>query len=46
MLLSKFTVSYCKKSSFIKNQAEKGLLSNLGRKTPLSKALLLGNVLF
>ena len=34
-----------KKSRFIKEQEAKGLLSNLGIKTPLSKILLL-NVLF
>ena len=35
-----------KKSKFIKNQAAKGLLSNLGIKTPLSKVPLLGYMLF
>ena len=34
-----------KKSRFVKEQEAKGLLSNLGTKTPLSKILLL-NVLF
>ena len=39
--------SFCgiKKSRFVKEQEAKGLLSNLGIKTPLSKILLL-NVLF
>ena len=39
--------SYCgnKKSRFIKEQEAKGLLSNLGIKTPLSKIPLL-NILF
>ena len=35
-----------KKSKFIKEQEAKGLLSNLGIKTPLSKIPLLGDVLF
>ena len=34
-----------KKSRFVKEQEAKGLLSNLGIKTPLSKILLL-NILF
>ena len=34
-----------KKSSFIKNQEAKGLLSNLGIKTPLSKEPILGDIL-
>ena len=35
-----------KKSRFIKNQEEKGLLSNLGIRTPLSKVPILGDILF
>ena len=35
-----------KKSKFIKNQEAKGLLSNLGIRTPLSKVPLLGDILF
>ena len=35
-----------KKSRFIKNQEAKGLLSKLGIKTPLSKVLILGDILF
>ena len=35
-----------KKSRFIKKQEAIGLLSNLSRKTPLSKIPVLGNVLF
>ena len=35
-----------KKSRFIKNQEAKGLLSNLGIKTPLRKVPLLGDILF
>ena len=44
-LSSKCAVCGSKKSRFIKQQKAKGLLSNLGIKTPLSKILLL-NVLF
>ena len=35
-----------KKSRFIKNQEAKGLLSNLGITTSLSKEAILGDVLF
>ena len=42
---SKYSVCRIKKSRFIKEQEAKGLLSNLGIKTPLSKITLL-NVLF
>ena len=42
---SKCSVCGIKKSRFIKEQEAKGLLSNLGIKTPLSKILLL-NILF
>ena len=42
---SKCTVWEIKRSRFLKEQKAKGLLSNLGIKTPLSKILLL-NVLF
>ena len=35
-----------KKTRFIKNQEAKGLLSNLGVRTPLSKVPLLGYILF
>ena len=34
-----------KKLRFIKNQESKGLLSNSGTRTPLSKVLLLGDIL-
>ena len=34
------------KSRFIKNQEAKGVLSNLGIRTPLSKVPLLGDILF
>ena len=46
MLLSKCAICSSKKSKFIKKQEAKGLLSNLGIRTPLSKILLLGDVLF
>ena len=35
-----------RKSKFIKKQDAKGLLSNLGIKTPLSKIHVLGDILF
>ena len=35
-----------KKSRFIKNQEAKGLLSNLGVRTTLSKVPILGDILF
>ena len=44
--LSKCAKFGSKKSRFIKNQQAKGLLSNLGIKTPLSKVPLLGDILF
>ena len=46
MILSKCAICGIKKSGFIKNQEEKGLLSNLIIKTPLSKVPILGDVLF
>ena len=42
---SKCSVCRIKKSWFVKEQEAKGLLSNLGIKTPFSRVLLL-NVLF
>ena len=45
VLLSKCAECGSKKSRFIKNQEAKGLLSNLGIKTPLSKVPLLGDIL-
>ena len=42
---AKCPVCGIKKSRFVKGQEAKGLLSNLGIKTPLSKILLL-NILF
>ena len=46
MVLSKCAICGGKKSRFIKNQEAKGLLSNLGIKTPLSKVPILGDILF
>ena len=46
MILSKCAICGSKKSRFIKNQEAKGLLSNLGIKTPLSKVPIMGDVLF
>ena len=46
MLLSKCTICNSKKSRFIKNQEAKGLLSNLGLRTLLSKVPLLGDIWF
>ena len=46
MILSKCVICGRKKSRFIKNQEAKGLLSNLGIKTPLSKVPILGDILF
>ena len=46
MILSKFATCSSKKSGFIKNQEAKGLLSNLGYSTPLSKVPILGDISF
>ena len=46
MVLSKCAICDSKKSRFIKNQETKGLLSNLGIKTPLNKVPKLGDILF
>ena len=46
MMLSKCTICGSKKSKVIKEQQARGLLSNLGIRTPLSKIPLLGDVLF
>ena len=45
-ILSKCAKCDSKKSRFIRNQEAKGLLSNLGIKTPLSKVPILGDILF
>ena len=46
MILSKCAICGSKKSRFIKNQEAKGLLSNLGVRTPLSKVPILSDILF
>ena len=46
MILSKCAKCGSKKSRFIKNQEAKGLLSNFGIRTPLSKVPLLVDTLF
>ena len=46
MTLSKCAIYGSKKSKFIKEQQAKGLLSNLGIRTPLNKIPLLGDILF
>ena len=43
---SKCAVCGIKKPRFVKEQEAKGLLSNLGIKTPLNKIPLLGHILF
>ena len=44
ILLSKCAICGSKKSRFIKDQEEKGLLSNLGVRTPFSKVPILGDI--
>ena len=46
MILSKCAVCDSKKSRFIEKQEPKGLLSNLGIRTPLSKIPVMGDILF
>ena len=46
MILSKCAICGNKKSKFIKEQQAKGLLSNLGIRTPLNKIPVLGDILF
>ena len=47
MILSKCAICNSKKSTFINRQRAKGLLSNLGIKTPLSSHVpILGDILF
>ena len=45
-ILSKCAICGSKKSRFIKDQEAKGLLSNLGVRTPLSKVPILDDILF
>ena len=46
IILSKCAICDSKKSKFIKKQEAKGLLSNLGLRTPLNKNPVLGDILF
>ena len=46
MILSTCVICGSKKSKFIKEQEAKGLLSNLGPRTPLNKIPVLGDILF
>ena len=46
MIISKCAKCGGKKSRFIKGQEAKGLLSNLGIRTPLSKVPILGDIFF
>ena len=46
MILSKCAICGSKKSKFIKEQEGKGLLSDLGIRTPLSKIPFLGDIFF
>ena len=46
IILSKCAICGSKKSKFIKEQEAKGLLSNLGLRTPLNKIPVLGYILF
>ena len=46
IILSTYAICNSKKSKFIKEQQAKGLLSNLGLRTPLNKIPLLGDILF
>ena len=46
MVSSKCAICGSKKLRFMKNQEAKGLLSNLGVRTSLSKVLILGDILF
>ena len=46
MILSKCVICGSRKCRIIKNQEAKGLLTNLGIRTPLSKVPLLGDILF
>ena len=46
MILSKCAICGAKKSKFIQKQEAKGLLSDLGIRTPLNQIPLLGDILF
>ena len=46
IILSTCAICGSKKSKFIEEQQTKGLLSNLGLRTPLNQIPVLGNILF
>ena len=46
MILPKCAICGGKKSRFVKNQKAKGLLRNLGIKTPFNKSMILSDILF
>ena len=46
MILPTCAICGSKKSKYIKEQQAKGLLSNLGLRTPLNKIPVLGDILF
>ena len=46
MVLSKCAICGSKNSTFVENQEAKGLLSNLGVRTPLSEVPILSDILF
>ena len=46
IILSKCAICGSKKTKYIKQQEAKGLLSNLGLRTPLNKISVLGDILF
>ena len=46
MILSTCAICGSKTSKFTKQQEAKGLLNNLGLKTPLNKVPVLGDILF
>ena len=46
IILSTCAICGSKKSKFIKEQEAKGVLSNLGLRTPLNKIPVLGDILF
>ena len=45
MILSTCAICGSTKSKFVKEQQAKGLLSSLGRRTPLNKIPVLGDIL-
>ena len=46
MILSKCAICGSKKSRFIRNQEAKGLLSNLGLRSPFNEVPVVGDILF